>query len=87
MVNMNGLVVTYVDSTIFVPLPRQLWREIDGGCVCAHCRARGPGRVSYWDTMAIKSKPTDSGRSTDHTWMVHRPDQHPLRLSDSENKA
>lgn len=50
-------------GTIFVRLPRELWRSC-GSCDCPRCR----GGEGFWDTLAV---PTD-GRG--HTYTVHHPE-------------
>lgn len=69
-------------NTLFVPLPRALWTvSLDGKCRCAHCAAE-PGRVSYWDTLAISfATRTDEA---DTTWVVHRPEHNPERFGAGE---
>lgn len=79
MENFNGLPVRRYFSkssktgTIFIPLPREAWREIEGGCSCAYCSAdaksSGP---AYWDTLAVAAKP-GKGKD-DRTWTVHYPE-------------
>jgi hypothetical protein len=72
--NLNSLRVKRVKDTIFVALPRGLWRLIPGGCACACCSADGKSHEpAYWDTLAIgKSANTDY----DWTWVVHYPELH-----------
>lgn len=65
---MNGVQVTRHGNTIFVPLPKELWRLDRGpGCNCAFCN----GRKSYWDTVAMMQNPI--GGKWDTTWTVHYP--------------
>ena len=47
-------------ATIFIPLPRELWRAIDGQC--GKC-----GDIPYWDTLAVSP-------SQEFTWTVHYPE-------------
>jgi len=61
--------ITRRDSTIFVPLPKNAQKEIDGGCQCQFCRAN-PDRTPMWDTLAIDAR--DSG--SNWTWIVHYPE-------------
>jgi hypothetical protein len=71
--NLNGATVIYRNGTIFVPLPRELWRPITGGCHCSEeCKANG----AYWDTLAIGAEPQRKGSHTDHAWLVHNPSAH-----------
>ena len=40
-------------KTIFVALPRALWRTaLDGRCGCSWCKAH-PDQPAMWDTMVI----------------------------------
>jgi len=71
-VNLNHSRVTRVGNTVFVPLPRALWRSC-GRCDCAHCQ----GREGFWDTLALPAEATES-RHDDTTWTVHAPEYHPL---------
>jgi hypothetical protein len=68
-----------VKDTIFVPLPRELWREIPGGCACDYCSDNGKSHSpAYWDTLAIgKYPPTD--HRPDYTTTVHYPELHGKR--------
>jgi hypothetical protein len=63
-------------GTIFIPLPRALWREIDGGCACRYCSAdpKKSAGPAYWDTLAVASAKPAKGNDT--TWMVHYPELH-----------
>jgi hypothetical protein len=53
-------------STIFIPLPRTLWRDriFSTPCTCGKCDGDGLG-----DTLAVSVKPKDR----DFTWIVHHP--------------
>lgn len=76
MENFNGLPVTRYSSksstneTIFIPLPREAWREIEGGCACEYCKVDGKSGQAYWDTLAVSAKPSKN----DRTWTVHYPE-------------
>ena len=59
-------------GTIFVRLPRSAW-EVSGICHCDNCK----GRIGFWDTMAIATKPP-TGHRADVTWLVHMPEGHPF---------
>jgi len=90
VVNLNGSLVRYSEdgSTAFIPLPRELWREIDtSGCSCWSC-SQVAGRKSYWDTLAVATQPKKMGgqkhSKTDHAWTVHNPKDHPDRLREEE---
>lgn len=69
-------------NTIFIPLPRGAWQLCggDGMCHCAFC-SKVPGRLAYWDTMAIATEPRER---PDCTWTVHRPESHPEGLRRDE---
>lgn len=76
--NLNGLTVRRRGATIFIPLPRDLWRSC-GGCCCRYCSdtARKNNPEAYWDTLAVSAMaPTRDVPHTDHTWMVHAPEYH-----------
>jgi hypothetical protein len=85
---LNGLRVVRTKNvegpgdTIFVPLPRALWSvSMVGACQCAHCRAV-PGRVAYWDTLAVSTR-----EGSNYTWTVHRPEEHPERFQGDEKEV
>jgi hypothetical protein len=77
-VNLNGIKITRVKDTIFIPLPKQLWRKIgletvpDSGCTCAVCKT--DGTKGYWDTLAVAAVQEDLTLET--TWQVHYPELH-----------
>ena len=58
-------------GTLFVRLPGNLQRPINGGCQCSHCKAR-PGSTPMWDTLAIDTA-TDRP-VTVRAWTVHYPE-------------
>lgn len=72
----NGIVVTRTGRTIFIPLPRELWTPIEGGCRCGFCAVTDdsgdkiPG-PAFWDTLAVSTQELDR-----HTWTVHAPELH-----------
>lgn len=75
MPKFNGLHVIRVNDTILIPLPREAWREIEGGCCCIYCSAmHASASPAYWDTLAISAKPPSSGADT--AWIVHAPEYH-----------
>jgi hypothetical protein len=87
----NGLPVTRSkdDSTIFIPLPPEAWRLIDGSCLCDSCRipdastSRGyRSGTAFWDTLAIRTK----AEGTDTTWAVHMPEIHPKDIREAKLK-
>lgn len=66
--------VTRKGTAIFIPLPHELQRPIEGGCACVYCTEdHSKPSVAYWDTLAVSAKP---GKSTDSTWTVHAPELH-----------
>lgn len=70
-IKLNGLPVHRVGETIFIPLPRELWRETGWGqCVCKECKAN-KAQKSYWDTLAISATPVK--KDSDTVWTVHYP--------------
>lgn len=73
--NLHGAAIVRRNETIFVVLPRELWREIEGGCACAYCSATGRSESpAYWDTLAIAAEtPRDHN---DFAWTVHWPSLH-----------
>jgi len=66
---LNGAkVIERRPTTIFVRLPRELWRSV-GRCDCSKCN----GAEGFWDTLAIAADPSrDNYR--DYAWTVHHPD-------------
>lgn len=75
---LNGARVVYSEdgSTIYIPLPRELWRPSNGGCICRYCSDDpNVSKPSFWDTLAVSSKPR-KGLKTDTTWTVHKPELH-----------
>ncbi len=85
--NLNGLRVERSEdgSTLFVLLPRELWRPIAYGCQCQHCTPDHcvPGEA-YWDTLAIAVGKTriDGPRNT--TWLTHQPARHGVKAQREE---
>jgi len=77
---LNGIAVHRSEdgSTIFIPLPRELWRSC-GGCGCRYCSPTcgKSSSEAYWDTLAVSTKPPDDGR--DYTWTVHAPEYHGVK--------
>ena len=70
---MSGRIVTRVKDTIFIPLPRGLWKEIEGGCACPYCSGNGKSQSpAYWDTLAVAKNGKGLGHS-DYTYTVHYP--------------
>lgn len=78
-VGLNGAMVTRSgdDSTIFIALPRHLWRSC-GDCRCAKCvdPDTGEAREGFWDTLAVAAEPPEhrkGSKKADYTWTVHKP--------------
>ena len=64
-------------GVIFIPLPRELWRDDGWGCCCKFCSdtPRVSGGPSYWDTLAISPRKPDRA-CADTVWTVHAPELH-----------
>lgn len=58
--------------TLFVALPVELQRTIEGGCSCPYCKSH-PNQTPMWDTLAIDAK------AQRHTWIVHYPEMRQWR--------
>ena len=71
------LVAGKVDrDALFIPLPREAWAPIPGGCSCTHCRNEdGTPGEAYWDTLLIA--PRDPREGFTFTTTVHMPEAHP----------
>src|SRR5688500_2542076 len=73
--NINGsMVIGRRNGTIFVRLPQELQRTIDGGCACDYCKAEketNPDFAPKWDTLAIAEQAPV--HSNDYAWTVHMP--------------
>lgn len=45
------------DQEEFVPMPREAWVEIEGGCKCPFCSPdRKVAAVAFWDTVHAESR-------------------------------
>jgi hypothetical protein len=64
---LSGIKPRLVGGKLFVALPVELQRTIEGGCSCAYCKAH-PDKTPMWDTLAIDA------RAQRHTWTVHYPE-------------
>ena len=53
--NMNGSYVTYRGNTIFVQIPKEAQKPIEGGCSCDYCVAH-PEEVPTWNLLAIAAR-------------------------------
>lgn len=70
---LNGASIKRVGETVFIALPRELWRKaMDGKCSCPVCRERKTD-VAYWDTLAVPVVPNPS---RDYAFTVHMPELH-----------
>lgn len=69
---MNGITAKRIKDTIFVPLPAEVRKAIQGGCECSYCKAH-PNETPTWDTLAIDVK------CHYPTWTVHFPDLYQRR--------
>jgi hypothetical protein len=58
-------------GAIFIALPREAWRPIDGGCQCSVCKASG-ATEAFWDTLVIPGR-NDKGT---YAFTVHMPELH-----------
>ncbi len=72
---MKSIKITRRGHSIFIPLPREAWQPIEGGCKCRYCE----GLVAYWDTLAVDAKRTTG---IDFATYVHAPELHdPAKVS------
>jgi hypothetical protein len=63
-------------STIWLTLPREEWREIEGGCACEYCSDNGKSQSpAYWDTLSMSAK-APTGHGPDYPYAVHYPEMH-----------
>ncbi len=65
---MKSLRTELYKKTIFIALPKEAWRPINGGCACPFCKAH-PELAPQWDTMTVDA----SGKSK-YTWICHYPE-------------
>lgn len=74
-VRLRRVKVHRVGSSIFIPLPRELWISCDG-CCCKYCSAKAgvSNPEAYWDTLAVSVDPREQ-----YTWTVHAPEFHGAR--------
>jgi hypothetical protein len=69
---LNGARIKRDGGTIFIALPSNAWREIEGGCHCQYCKA---GKRSVWDTLALPANPVQqSSLFADRAYTVHMPE-------------
>lgn len=64
---LSGIKPKLVNETLFVALPAELRRPIDGGCNCPYCKSH-PSKTPAWDTLAIDTA------AERRTWTVHYPE-------------
>jgi hypothetical protein len=73
--NLNGATIHRRGDTIFIHLPRELWRSA-GNCNCPVCK----GQEAFWDTLALAA--TRKRGESDHAFTVHYPE---FRVHDTPN--
>lgn len=67
--NLQGWPVLRVwRGAVYLRIPEELRRPIEGGCSCTHCRAH-KDEMPSWDTLGVPI--TGSNRNT---WTLHAPD-------------
>lgn len=54
-------------GAIYLRIPSELQRPIDGGCHCTHCLAH-PKEAPAWDTFGV---PLEQGKAS---WVLHAPE-------------
>ena len=69
MLSLDRARVTRRNQTLFVAVPAEMRRDIEGGCRCGFCVAH-PDRVPQWDTLALAR----NGGPNARTWTVHCPE-------------
>ena len=58
-------------GSVYVRIPQELRRTVEGGCSCAYC-ATHRSETPSWDTLGIPLV----GQRRD-TWTLHAPEWHP----------
>lgn len=64
-------------TTVFVPLPQEMWQPMENGlqCACAECRK---GALSVWDTLVVPANADNELRKgafgVHYTSMCHYPE-------------
>jgi hypothetical protein len=71
--NLNSILITRTGDTIFVPLPKELWRPRTIACDCQFCKE--DGSEGYLDTLALNQNAVGQPFS-DLTLTVHHPALH-----------
>jgi hypothetical protein len=71
-INMNGLRTELAKNkkTIFIALPSECWRPIEGGCGCDWCKSH-PDQVPQWDTLVVNPQPS---KRPEYTSVCHYPE-------------
>ena len=73
-INVQGWRVIRQDAdAVYLRLPVELQRPIDGGCKCKHCRDF-PDRVPSWDTLGVPLKNVGQIPWAQTTWTLHAPE-------------
>lgn len=62
-------VILRTKDTIFMRLPKELWRSCNG-CACYHCQKNNS--LGWWDTLAISTVKREG--TNDFSWTVHMPE-------------
>lgn len=63
-------------STIYIALPRHMWRDA-GDCCCRYCSSEyAVAGMAYWDTLAVSALPPRNSDRIDSAWTVHMPEIH-----------
>ena len=62
-------------DAVYLRLPCELQRPIEGGCQCEHCK-KDFHATPAWDTLVVPSREAKAGASyfAWHTFTVHMPD-------------
>jgi hypothetical protein len=47
-------------TTLFIRLPHNLQKPIEGGCQCEYCKQRAIDTVPMWDALAVSTKTGES---------------------------
>ena len=65
MANFHSLRTELYKKTIFVALPKEAWRPIEGECACPFCKSH-PDLRPQWDTLVIDATGKSKYTSTCH---------------------
>lgn len=68
-------VLATTKDAVYLRLPRELQRPIEGGCQCEHC-AKDYHATPAWDTLVVPTvEPLRNSRYSDwHSTVVHMPE-------------